>query len=691
MQLYGETRGFSLGLPVQPTLLADGKRVLFLRGEAKKTSLSLFSFDLETKETTCLLTPERLLGGSEGELSAEEKARRERLRLTTSGLVSFSVSDSNQWLLLPLAGRVFLYRLSDGKVLSPEAHGVIDPQLAPNDAHLAYVKDGELYVWSLATQRETRLTEGATALITNGLAEFVAQEEMQRMRGYWWNPAGTHIAYARVDNSALEQFFIADPMHPEKAPLHFRYPRAGKMNADVRVFVTALDTHASVEFVWDREQFPYLARAGWSAQAGFYALVQTRDQRSEVLITQAGARIVEEQDDAWINLDRTSPLWLRDGSGFLWMSEKSGQWQIEKRSVQGVLERTLQVPGLHEMLRVDAAGQNVLVLASDEETSLQLYALPLDGGAPRAITSEVGERLVAFGRQSALFVETIGTRERSRRVVVRRVSDGAELCELPRVNLEAPATPNITWLTVESHRAVVIKPQHFDANARYPVVLSVYGGPHHNSVLSQRDSYWREQWLADQGFIVAISDNRGTPRRGRIWERAIAGDFSQVALDDQVLVLQALAKRIPQMDLDRVGVYGWSFGGYMAALCALRRPDVFKRAVAGAPVVDWLDYDTHYTERYLGTPQTNPQGYARSSLLTYAQDLKRPLLLIHGTADDNVYFFHTLKLSDALTRAGIAHEVLPLCGFTHMVPEPAMLSRLWGAIARHFAPLRVGV
>jgi dipeptidyl-peptidase-4 len=197
------------------------------------------------------------------------------------------------------------------------------------------------------------------------------------------------------------------------------------------------------------------------------------------------------------------------------------------------------------------------------------------------------------------------------------------------------------------------------------------------------------QWLADQGFVVVSIDGRGTPGRGRDWERAIAKRFGSVPLEDQVAGLKALGERFPEMDLDRVGIVGWSFGGYMSALAVMKEPDVFKAGVAGAPVVDWLDYDTHYTERYLGVPDlaADPAGgpaYREASLLTYAADLRRPLLIVHGTADDNVYFRHTLKLTDALFRAGRDFEVLPLSSLTHMVPDPVVTEQLWSRIARHF-------
>jgi dipeptidyl-peptidase-4 len=212
----------------------------------------------------------------------------------------------------------------------------------------------------------------------------------------------------------------------------------------------------------------------------------------------------------------------------------------------------------------------------------------------------------------------------------------------------------------------------------------VYAGPGHNAVTSSPAQYLRHQWIADQGFIVVSIDGRGTEGRGRAWERAIAGNFIDLPLTDQVDGLAAVAARVPQMDMERVGVYGWSFGGYFAAMAVMRRPDVFRAAVAGAPVVDWRDYDTHYTERYLGLPSENEDGYERSSVLSYAARLERPLFLVHGTVDDNVYFLHALKLSQALFHAGRAHRFLPLSGATHMLASPEATKRLYEQIVDFF-------
>jgi dipeptidyl-peptidase-4 len=266
-------------------------------------------------------------------------------------------------------------------------------------------------------------------------------------------------------------------------------------------------------------------------------------------------------------------------------------------------------------------------------------------------------------------------------------ADGTPVGELPSVAEEPPFVPNAELLKVgegDGYHAAVVRPRQFKAGTNYPVIAHVYGGPTHQVVTASMGTRLIDQWLADQGFIVVSVDNRGTPGRGRAWEKAVRDKFGSVPLADQVAGLKALGRKFPEMDMERTGVYGWSFGGYLAALAVLREPDVFKAAVAGAPVVDWLDYDTHYTERYLGLPDKHSAAYSEASLLTYADELRRPLLLIHGTADDNVYFRHTLKLANALFRAGREFDLLPLPGLTHMVPDPVVMQRMYGRFAAYF-------
>jgi dipeptidyl-peptidase-4 len=259
--------------------------------------------------------------------------------------------------------------------------------------------------------------------------------------------------------------------------------------------------------------------------------------------------------------------------------------------------------------------------------------------------------------------------------------------ELVSVAEQPPFVPQVELTAIGSEPELhtsILRPRGFDANKRYPVIVYVYGGPHVQTATAGGRRRLLNQWIADHGFIVVSIDGRGTPARGRAWERAVKGNLIELPLADQVRGLQALGEKYAEMDLSRVGIYGWSFGGYFSAMAVMQRPEIFHVGVAGAPVVDWLDYDTHYTERYLGLPTENETGYRASSVLTYAPQLTRPLLIIHGTADDNVYFLHSMKLSDALFRAGKSYDFLPLAGFTHMVPDPLVTERLYGRIVAHF-------
>ncbi len=397
-----------------------------------------------------------------------------------------------------------------------------------------------------------------------------------------------------------------------------------------------------------------------------------------------------ETDSAWINLDRRMPHWLPDGSAFLWTTEHNGAWQLEMRDRYGTLMSRLTTPGFgfKSFLSYDERLRIVYLRGSDDPTETHLYRLAIDR-APRApirLTNERGSHNATFSKNNEVYVHSASTMDGTNRQIVRR-RDGTEIGELRSVAETPPFVPNLELTTVGQDpmfHAALIRPRNFDPDIRYPVIVDVYGGPHGQMVTATPNRYLLEQWLADHGFIVVTLDGRGTPNRGRDWERVIKGNLIEVPLADQVAGLKALGEKYAELDLDRVGIQGWSFGGYFSAMAVMQRPDVYHAAVAGAPVGDWMDYDTHYTERYMGLPENNPEGYEASSVLTHAAKLERPLMIIHGTTDDNVYFTHGLKISDALFRAGKEHDFLPLSGFTHMVADPLVTKRLQEAIIGYF-------
>jgi len=697
-RLRAVTRNFTHGRPQRPLPTPDGKAVLFLRSPARSPQLSLYQFDVASGETKELLTPATLVAGwgagGEEQLSPEEKARRERMRVTGRGFTSFALSDDGATLLLPLGGRVFLVDRATLKAEAlPDGAPILDPRLSPDGTKVAYVRDRDLYVYDRAARRERRLTTSAHALVTNGLAEFVAQEEMGRMEGFWWAPDGKALAFEEADARPVETLHLGDALHPERAPVATPYPRAGGANAKVRLGVIAVDKKAPKAAItwigWDAARLPYLCSVRWDEGAPLTLVVMSRDQRDLELLVSDGKgttrRLLAEHDDAWLNLDQSAPRWVgKTGKELLWSTERGGGWALELRGADGALVRALTAPadGYRAIVDVDAEARRLRFAGGPEPTEQHLYDVSLDGGgAPARLTDGAAVHAAVIGRDHRTAVVRTTTLDALARSAVFTL-DGKggpprAVGELPQVAEAAPfpVRAELVRVGAPQYRAALVRPRTFAAGKRYPVVVDVYGGPHHLHVTRDLHRMLGRQWLADHGFIVVAIDGRGTPFRDRAWERHIRGDFART-LDDQVEALVELGRRYPELDLGCVGVYGWSFGGWLSALAALKRPDVFHVAVSGAPVVDWRDYDTFYTERYLGLPDKNGDGYKASSLLSFAGGLRRPLALIHGTSDDNVFFFHTLKLADALLRAGRPVEILALPGLTHMVPDPTISEAL---------------
>ena len=709
LEAYAATRGFRLGVPRAVRVTPTGDAVLFLRSQARSFQQDLYAFDPATGAERVLLTAEQVLQGAEEHLSPEEKARRERMREQARGITSYDLSDDGAQILVPLSGRLFLVTRATGDVreLTGEATGYpLDPGLSPDGAQLATVRDGDLYVFDLEAGTERRLTTREGPEMSHGEAEFVAQEEMSRFHGYWWSPDSTRLVYQRTDTSKMARAHLADPSDPSRAPHAWPYPRPGGINADVQLGVMPATGGDTVWITWDRERYPYLATVRWREGAPLTLLVQTRRQDEMVLLaadpaTGQTSELVTERDEAWLNLDQSVPRWLADGAGFLWSTERSGQPALELRAADGSLRRTLTGPDIYyeRLLHVDEAAGVAWVAASGPAPERHVWRVPLDpaAGAPTRVTHGAGVPGAVFADESAVTVRYADRPDATGRTFQVHGADGAAVGPLRSV-AEAPAFGvNLELRTVQiadrDHHAVVIRPRNFDPTVRYPVILHVYAGPGHAVVAAAAGRYLRDQWFADHGFVVVLLDGRGTPHRGRAWERTIRGNVIDAPLEDQAAGIVALGAELPELDLARVSVFGWSFGGYVTAMATMRRPDLFKAGVAVAPVGDWMDYDTHYTERFLGLPEDNPAGYEASSVLTYASGLDAQLLLLHGTVDDNVYFQHAVKISDALFRAGKDHGFVPLSGFTHMVADPLITTRFYqrimGWFTRHLgSPIR---
>jgi dipeptidyl-peptidase-4 len=384
------------------------------------------------------------------------------------------------------------------------------------------------------------------------------------------------------------------------------------------------------------------------------------------------------------------PWWIDKGARFLWSSERDGQWELELRDKDGALIRTVTPPGVgyRKLIKVTEAGDRALIQASLSPTESHVASISLDSAKqpPRWLTRKAGSHSIRFHPKSGRYLHTAFLESGTNGYTVHD-GDGKMLARIRSLAEKPPFKPNLEFTRVGDKvvkEALIIRPWNFKAGQKYPVIVYVYGGPHHRVVSRSPSRYLIQQWLADQGFIVVMADGRGTPYAGRDWERSIKDNLVDLQLEDQVSALQALGARYSELDLSRVGVFGWSFGGYMTSMMVMRRGDIYRAGVAGAPVADWRDYDTHYTERYMGLPSENAAGYKNGSVLTWAKELQHPLLIIHGTVDDNVYFMHAVKMSNALFRAGKTHSLLPLSGSTHAVHDKEGVRRLYERIADFF-------
>jgi dipeptidyl-peptidase-4 len=671
---HARTRGFTLGQPRDFSVSADGSRVAFLRSAAgDDPELKLWVLDLASGAERLAADPAELDGGAA--VPAAERARRERTRERSSGIVAYATDEEGAVAAFALGGRVYLADLAAGGVRELAAGPATDPRPDPSGGLVAYVAGGGLHVTAArAGGRPGRaLAAPAEPDVTVGLAEFIAAEEMGRVRGYWWAPDGGRLAAARVDARQVRCWHLADPSDPAAVPAVLRYPAAGTPNADVGLLVLDLDGHA-VEVVWDRERLPYLAQVRWDAGAPLTLVVQARDQRElRVLVADAGSgatrTVWTDRDRAWVELVPGVPRWLPDGR-LLTAGARGGACRL---LVDGepVTQDGLQVR------RVLAASDQggIVFTASEEPTEVHLYRLRLGGGAPERLTAEAGVHDAVV--RGEVLVMTSGRLGGGPVTCVHRPGRAAvpvaSRAETPVVR----PRPRLLRTGARALRSALLLPSDPGrGRGPLPVLLDPYGGPHAQRVLATAAAFWTPQWFADQGFAVLVTDGRGTPGRGPAWERAVRSDLAGPVLEDQVAALEAVAAEHPELDLTRVAIRGWSFGGYLAALAVLRRGDLFAAAIAGAPVTDWRLYDTHYTERYLGDPVRDADAYERSSLLADAAALRRPLLLIHGLADDNVVAAHTLRLSSALFAAGRQHTVLPLPGVTHVTAQQAVAENL---------------
>lgn len=679
-------RYFQLPLPgtVYPTGLAfspDDTNITFLFSPELSLINQLFVYDIQTGSQQPLVVQ---AGLSEENVTPEETLRRERLRQISLGVTQYAWAEKTDRLLIPFPNALYVLDslTSPLRILldSPD-HSIQSPQLSPDGEWVAYVQEDELYVVPFQEGQPRPLTHGARGTgKTHGLAEYIAQEEMDRLEGFWWSPDSRWIAFEEVDETHIPVYPI---VHQGKALANgavpqedHRYPFAGQPNAIARLGIVSIEGGEPIWLDLGPETDIYLARVQWFPDG---SLVVQRENRMQTVLDvlkfnpQNGecSLLLQEENKTWINLHNfLKPLGKEAGSGFIWASERSGYRHLYLYDDQGHLVHPLTHGDwlVDSFLGVDARSGFLYftaTLASPLES--HLYRAPLSGGEPQRLTEGAGMHSIVIDHGFERFIDTTSDLDHPPTVCLRDLADGALIetifnqvdARLVELDLQPPRIVSLPNRHGDLLYGALYHPPASFGEGPFPTIISVYGGPHAQMVTRSwpMTITMRAQYLATLGFLVFVLDNRGSARRGLAFESIIKHDLGHLEVEDQVdgvgwLVEQGLA------DPRRVGIYGWSYGGYMAAMCLAHAPQVFRAAVVGAPVTHWDGYDTHYTERYMGTPQSNPQGYEISSVMAHVPDISGRLLLVHGLIDENVHFRHTARLVNALNQARKPYELL---------------------------------
>jgi dipeptidyl-peptidase 4 len=670
-RLSARTQRFTLGRPRSFRVRPDGSLVLFVRSASGTDKVGrLWALDTKTGVERELVNPAALANDAGTEsLSDQERARRERMREQASGIVAYSTNSDLSTVCFSLAGHLYTTDVLSGatkRLTTPTP--AIDPHLDPDGQWVAFSANGGLHIAAIDDSVHRSVATPESEHVSWGLAEFIANEELGRSRGFWWSPDGGQLIVERYDDSQVSTWYVSDPTHPDRPDKPQRYPAAGTPNAEVSMWLVSLDgTNTRIE--WDQGQWEYVSSVHWSDRGD--PLVQLLDRRQQNLAVLAvdpgsGATTVVRQisNEHWVDVFPGSPTW--GPAGELMTIEVVADRYALCADGSPISPAEVNVRGI-----VDVGPDDVMFVGDQTPLEQQLWRWGPQG--VEQLTTTAG--LHSAVRGAGTLVTVTATLESP--TVAARWSSPTSSGLVRSVATEPPFEPNVTLLAAadDQPRVAVILPQEPPDHDSLPVLMDPYGGPHGQQVRSAQGLYRESQWFADQGFAVVVVDGRGTPG-SPAWERAVAGDFVTAVLADQVKGLTSAADAFPVLDLSRVAIRGWSFGGYLAALAVLDLPEVFHAGIAGAPVTDFALYDTAYTERYLGTPEESPDAYEKSSLLTRAHSLSRPLQIIHGFADDNVFMAHSLQLSKVLTEHGRPHELLPLTGITHMTSNEEVAENL---------------
>jgi dipeptidyl-peptidase-4 len=728
----------------------DGARVTFLRGKPENAEqLDLWEYHVGSKQTR-LLVDSALLAPGDAALTDEEKARRERARIAQySGIVEYDFSPDGKRLLFPLNGDLYLYDLGRKgaaavRKLPGGEGGATDAKISPRGKFVSFVRERDLWLVDLDEDEAFPLTLDGDGAIANGMAEFVAQEEMGRSTGYWWAPDDSKLAYARIDESKVPMQRRFEVHADRTEVVEQRYPAAGDPNVAIELRVIALDDvraganappasemrvgeRCAVDAAHDRtlcsrgidlggERDIYLARVGFLDADTLWFQRQARDQRTLDLVRvalEAGeqATLLTETSKTWIDLHDALEF-VNRGREFLWLSERDGARQLYAHPLDGGAPRRITNTAwpIDALLAVDEKRGLAYVSAPGPDAlEKHVWAYRLDGsGEPKRLTREPGWHEAEFARDASVFVATSSDPSTPPRVRLFR-ADGAALATLEpnalddghayapfRAAHRAPTYGTLQSVDGQTLHYGYVTPPDFDPSRRYPVIVRYYGGPGRQFVtkawttgINTGLTDTLTQYWAQAGYVVFALDNRGSARRDKKFSDAIHRRMGGAEIEDQVVGLDWLAQQ-PWADAKRIGAFGWSYGGFQTLMLMAQAPGRVAAGVAVAPVTDWALYDTHYTERFLETPASNAEGYAQSGVFAHLDALKPPLLIVHGMADDNVLFTNTTKLMAELQARGVPFDLMTYPGGKHGLVGQATRTHVYSTIdaffARHLKP-----
>jgi dipeptidyl-peptidase-4 len=678
----------------------DGKRLSYFetKGSGKEAKTELWVIDAASGERRLLVAADKL----ESILPVDTSRPTQATGLGRRAPSQYQWAPDGAGILFegPTALAWLDVKSQIGRTLVPGKAGIADPKISPDGRYVSFVRDHNLWLVGVADGHERAITQGGTEEIRKGELDWVYPEELDIKTAYWWSPDSSAIAYLEMDERKVSQYPLVDFLSPSGEAEMERYPVAGGANPIVRVFVASLggDEPRAVDI--GAETDIYIPRVNWLTDSKHLAIQRLNRAQTRLDLLIAGTNtgetrsVLSENDPNWINLS-DDLYFLKDGKRFLCSSERSGYrhlylYDLGGKQLAQLTKGDWEVAGLDG---VDEA-KGLVYFTATEKSPLQrqLYRVALDGSGFARLTKEDGTHAAVLAPDASAFVDTFSsTVARPRQGLYR--ADGSHIATINENNVAELADYHLSpveFLTVKSRDGVqlnasIIKPPDFQPQKKYPVLVYAYGGPHAQVVRNAWGgaTFLWHQLMAQKGYIIFSVDNRGSAGRGHAFETPLHFRLGAQELSDQRDGVQYL-KSLPYVDANRIGIWGWSYGGHMTLHAMFEASDDFKAGFAGGPVTDWRYYDSIYTERYLGLPQKNEKGYQDSSPVKYAGQLKGKLLIAHGTGDDNVHFANTLSVINDLIEAGKYVEVLAFPGRGHGVSDPPARRVLMQRVTQFF-------